>query len=164
MNKKTSLIVKKKQEIESAKAWIREGVRRYGLPFGMAGKERSFLRGVQSKILAQVKVLIIQDSLISSPPELIFGIEPGDCACVQTSLNYASQASTASMELLINQHPAALIVIATSSKMPNSVRVVHRTIRQLERESEYLRNKMAHGNVDIEGCIVDEERRQVQFI
>lgn len=157
--------VKSPGRVDFTRVFVLEGVRRYSLPFGTAGKSSSLKKAVQERRFEKARVLVVQDAMLLSPPEYIFGVVPGDCMSIQTILSHANEDLTSNIDFLVAENDFSLIVIAAPlGDRKKSVRLVHRIARRIGRSCLKVRQGLSQGNIEIDTCLVDEQRRQVLFV
>lgn len=99
------------ENLESAKVLVREGIRRYNLPLGVAGKHKTYKKNYDLRNLSQPNILVIQEIAILIPPEYIYGLFPNDCLSLNFHLQYFEE-SLGQIEYLCSYINPSLIIIS----------------------------------------------------
>lgn len=165
MLKTTSLSDHSSSHIDAARTRVREGTRRFLLPFGIIGKDKSFNEALVGKFRAEPRILVIQDVRLLVSPEYIFSVELGDCNSLHTLFPEAQDDFFKEVELAVSLNRPALVIVAASTQIEeNPTREVLSMMARVEKSCPLLKRRMDEGVLEIEGCLVDPESRRTEFL
>lgn len=154
-----------RKHIDAARARVREGTRRFLLPFGIIGKDKSFSQSLAGGDLVEPGILVVQDVQLLVSPDYIFGVEAGDCLSVHTLFSAARADFFDDIELAVNLHHLPLLIVAVSVEAADDpVQAVIQMMERVEQACPIVRRRMEQGEMEMEGCIVDPRSRQTEFI
>ncbi len=153
------------KRIDAARARVREGTRRFLLPFGIIGKDKSFSQSLAGGDLVEPGILVVQDVQLLVSPDYIFGVEAGDCISLHTLFSDARADFFKDIELAVNLHRLPLLIVAVSAdSAEDPVQAAIQMMERVEQASPTLRRRIEQGDMEMEGCIVDPRSRRTEFI
>lgn len=150
-------------KILNSRMLVDEGIRRYGLPFGLIGKQKTFHSDLAARNFACDPIMIIQDVRIGCPAEYIFGINLGDCLIVGTQLGRHDDSLVPSIELLLDQGAISHILVA-SPLVEDARMIIEDTFSFILEQNSILSSLYESGELALDGWLVDEKRRRCQKI
>jgi hypothetical protein len=161
----TTLSVRSSIRVDAARTRVREGTRRFLLPFGIIGKDKSFTKALVGNSQAEPCILVIQDVRLLFSPEYIFSVEPGDCTSLHTLFPKAQEDFFKEVELAVSLYRPALVIVAASTEsQDNSTQEVLSIMARVEKSCPLVKRWMDDGVLGVEGCLVDPKSRRTEFL
>lgn len=145
-------------------ASLHEAIRRYRLPFGIAGKFNSYKKSRHLTFSEQARSLVLQDFRVLTQPEYIFGLSPGDLVSFTVDIHDFRPEYSSQIELLLTTFQPSFVIVVATKALGAAPEVLKGFTSAVTEEVDLVPRKLIQAPCVVKACLIDELSRDVTFM
>lgn len=141
---------------------LNEAIRRYRLPFGIAGKHNAYKKA--QAFPKKARNVVLQDFRVLTPAEYIFGLHAGDCVSLTVDILKFRPEYTSQIEFLTHTFEPTFVIIAAARDKNFTPKALREFATSVSSQVGAVKKRVKENFCEVRSCIVDERSRDVIFI